>query len=189
MWPIVQSAASVSLLMIQNWEELLVQWVAVLPFRVISTGWRKEEYRGTSWSFTKASTKSCCGGIIPCNSSGWRLTVWKAALQRRTWEFWHTASCPWASSVPFWRKRPVVSYSALGKALPSVWEGWFFPSTQPHIWSPRSPSDGSLVWSSQILHCSFIGRMMVVLAPAWPQDVFYGEKSSVFMPIHRGPLV
>lgn len=48
MWPIVQSAASVSLLMIQNWEELLVQWVAVLPFRVISTGWRKEEYRGTS---------------------------------------------------------------------------------------------------------------------------------------------
>lgn len=75
------------------------------------------------------------------------------------------------------------------KALPSAWEGWFFPSTQPHRWSPGSPSDGSVVWSSQILHCSFIGRGRVVFAPGWPQDVFYGKRSSVFMPVHTGSLV
>lgn len=35
----------------------------------------------------------------------------------------------------------------------------------------------------------FYCRVTVVLAPAWPQDVFYGKKSSVFLPAHTGRLV
>ena len=58
-----------------------------------------------------------------------REDSWEAALQRRTWESWWTARCPWASSVPWWPRRPLGSWGALGGVWPAGRGRWSSPST------------------------------------------------------------
>ena len=46
---------------------------------------------------------------------------WKGALQKRPWASWWTIGWPWASKVPLWPWRPMVSSDALKRAWPAGW--------------------------------------------------------------------
>lgn len=53
-----------------------------------------------------------------------------AALWRRSWGSWWTTNCPRVSSA-LWPRRPMVTWDALGSALPVGQGRQFRPSTQP----------------------------------------------------------
>ncbi|KAK4817523.1 hypothetical protein QYF61_019109 [Mycteria americana] len=56
---------------------------------------------GILWN-GQGNAKSCpWGGITPDIGTGWGLTVWKAALQKKTWTSWWTTSQTRASRVPW----------------------------------------------------------------------------------------
>lgn len=95
-------------------------------------------------SSTKANAAACTwGGTTPVTSRGWGPTCGKAALWRRIWEPWGTARWPWASCVSLWPSRPVVSWGALGGALPAGRGRWPCPFTHP--------------WWGYILLCPLLG--------------------------------
>lgn len=66
--------------------EMKIHEIVVVLFKVISTGWRNGQTRMLGGS-PKGNVRSCTwGGIIPCTSTDWGLTSWRAALQKNTWE-------------------------------------------------------------------------------------------------------
>jgi len=88
--------------------------------------------RGTWWSSTRASAGSCTwGGTTPCISTGLGRTCWRAALQRGTWVSWWTTGWPWASSVPWFPRRPMASWDALRGLWPAGRGRFSSPSTLP----------------------------------------------------------
>lgn len=86
----------------------------------------------------------------PCSGTGWGLTGWGAALQKRIWVSRQRASCEWATSVPWQQRRPKVS-SAVLKEKPGGWRKWFFCITcqsldqdQDHFIQFWAPSTGQM---------------------------------------------
>ena len=109
----------------QSWEEWLAYQKAVLPFSKTWTNWRVEQ-GGTWWGSTRASkVSSTWVGISTCINTGSEVTGWRQALQRRTCVFWWIKGGPWASSVPNWPGRPMVSFNgALKIVWPAGWGWW-----------------------------------------------------------------
>lgn len=58
-----------------------------------------------------------CGTITSCLL----VTIWKAALEKRTRGCWWTPSWTGDGSVPLWHRRLRVSWAALGKVLAAGW--------------------------------------------------------------------
>lgn len=95
----------------------------------ISAGWR-EGQRGTSQNSMTVGEESCTWeGIMRCTSAGKGLICWERDLWRRTWISWWPTGWPWASSVPLWQRRSMVSWSALGRV--KGWQRVFSLSAQP----------------------------------------------------------
>ena len=115
------------------WEEGLTHWKAVLPFSKTWTDWRAGQLE-TRWGLTKVIVVSFTWeGITTSICTGWDMTCWKGALQRRIWGSWWMTGWPRASSVPWWPRRPMGSWDALKGVWPAGHARWSSPSTLP--WS------------------------------------------------------
>lgn len=69
-----------SLQKIQNSEEGLMHQLVILPFRETLTGWRDGLTRSSHGSTKEKANPFLCGGILPCASTPWGPTSWKAVL-------------------------------------------------------------------------------------------------------------
>jgi len=96
-------------------------------------GWRTG-LTGILWRSTRRSAKSYTReGRTSCTHIRWGTHSWKAALQKRTKGSWGTRSWPWGNNMPLGQRNLMVSWAALGKALPAGQGRWYFPSTH-HWW-------------------------------------------------------
>ena len=100
------------------------------------TGWTNGP-RGTSWSSTRKSPKSCSWrGTTPGTSMWWGPPIWNAVWQKNDLEV--LSDTKLTSSDPLLQRRRLVSWVALGKALSTVRRRWSFPSALHwwgHTWS------------------------------------------------------
>ena len=126
------------------WEEGLTHWKAVLPFSKTWTDWRAGQLE-TRWGLTKVIVVSFTWeGITTSICTGWDMTCWKGALQRRIWGSWWMTGWPRASSVPWWPRRPMGSWDALKGVWPAGQGRLSSPSTLP--WWGHTGVLSSLLW-------------------------------------------
>lgn len=92
-----------------------------------------------SWIQQGQVQGSAWGGITSGTGLDLGLTCWEAALERRIREkTWWTPCCPWTSSAPLCPSGSVVSWGALGRALPA----------NQGRWSSRGPFSPQLLCDS-----------------------------------------
>ena len=83
----------------------------------------------TSWSSKRPSERSCIWvGPISTTNTGWVENGWRAALRRRTWEYWWMKSWTWPNN-PHWQpRRPTGPWAASPAAWAAGWGRGFCPS-------------------------------------------------------------
>jgi len=89
------------------------------------------------------------GWTTPSLSTGWGVTDWKAALQKKTGESWCIPTWPWVRNVSLEQRRSTISWAALGRALLADWRGWSLLCAQCWWADPPPVSVGSNYWPPQ----------------------------------------
>lgn len=138
-----QSALSASFWSIPNQVERLVSWSGA-PLRDL-TGWWYGLTR-ISWSSTKVQQNqipSPALGMENLPEAIWAgcWPVGKQLWRKGPWGSWWTPSWTWANNMPSQQWRPITSWAALARLLPTGPGKWLFPSVchlSEHIWGAVS---------------------------------------------------
>lgn len=133
--------------MVLHWELSLINQRVELLLRLVSMNNElnhcSNELKGNSGD-SKANTESYSWNRkILCNSTGWLLTSWRTALQRRVLRSWLTASWTWVCSAPMQHWKITPYYSSLATAL-SVGHRQPLPFTR-HWWTHICNTKSSLL--------------------------------------------
>jgi len=122
------SAPSASLQMAPSWVVWLTHQKERMPSRGTWTSFRS----GPLWTLRSStrSARSCIWvGATSAINTAWGMKGLRAALPRRTWEYWWKKSWTWATNVRSQPRKPTIFWAASWEEWSAGWGRWFCPST------------------------------------------------------------